>query len=121
MNKLNQTQIQEIKQSSEAGKTTRELAIEFNVSHSTIAYHLNKTVILANQKKWWNKLSKERKKVYYDKRKEYLRNYMNNKYKTDEAFREKKKELQRNRYKNKFAEVVKGGKIKNNGRKIKWF
>ena len=101
MNKLTKEQIKEIKESSEVGKTTRELAIEFNVSHSTIAYHLNKEVILNNQKKWWNKLSKERKKVYYDKRKDYLRNYMKEKYNSDPEYREKKKEMQRNRYKNK--------------------
>ncbi len=99
MNKLTPNQIKEIKEQSE--KTTRELAIEFNVSHSAIAYHLNKEVVLANQKKWWNNLSPERKKIYYDKRKPYMKNYMKNKYQTDPEYREKKKEEQRNRYKNK--------------------
>ena len=110
--KITKEEILAIKELKEKGDSIRSIAEVLGVSHSTIAYHLDKDKIRRNQKKWWNNLPKERKKEYYDRRKDYLAKYMKNKYNSDPEFREKKKASQRDYYKNKFAEVVKGGQTK---------
>ena len=99
--KLNKEHIEEIKRLSESGDSIRSIAKLFQVSHSTISYHLNKEAARKTRRRWWNNLTKERRKEYYDKRKPYLAKYMKKRYNEDEEFREKKVKYQRNYRKNK--------------------
>ncbi len=103
--KLNKEHIEEIRRLKENGDSIRSIAKLFQVSHSTISYHLDKESKRKSRRRWWGKLSRERKKEIYDKRKPYLARYMKKRYHEDEEFREKKIKYQRNYRKKK----VKGG------------
>jgi len=99
--KLNKGHIEEIRRLSKTGESIRSIAKLFQVSHSTISYHLDKESKRKDRRKWWNNLSRERKKEIYNKRKPYLAKYMKKRYNEDEEFREKKIKYQRNYRKNK--------------------
>jgi hypothetical protein len=93
--KLSKQQINEIKELRSKGETQMNLAIKYNVSLGTIAYHTiekNRLRQIEASKKYFKNLSNEKKKELYNKRKEYLLSYYKNKYNTDESFRNKVKE-----------------------------
>jgi hypothetical protein len=96
--KLSQNQIKEIKRLSLEGKKQFEISKILNIVPSRVDYWSNDEV----RKKRINKsnehfknLTKEQRSNYYKSRKEYLKNYMRNRYQTDETFREKVKARQR--------------------------
>jgi DNA-binding CsgD family transcriptional regulator len=76
----------EIKELAAKGKTRQEIAAALNLSLSTVAYHLDdgtrQKQLEASRKRHstWHKTEKGR---------EWFRNYMKNRYHTDEQFREK--------------------------------
>jgi len=112
-NKLTKEQIQEIKNIRENGESLREIALKFKVSPTTIRYHLNKENLKKNYKKWYNSLSKEKKKEIFKTNNQVARDYRRNRYHSDEEYRKKCIEASTNWRKNKsnsIAEVVKGGK-----------
>ena len=93
--KLSKQQITEIKELRSKGETQMNLAIKYNVSLGTIAYHTiekNRLRQIEASKKYFKNLPEEKKKQLYTKRKEYLLSYYKNKYNTDELFRNKVKE-----------------------------
>ena len=89
MRKLNKEQIEEIRKLRNE-KNTYELSKLFKVSQPTIFYWTNnktKEKVLTRTKKWFKELHKEKRSKIYKSRKEYLRNYMRNRYQTDEVYR----------------------------------
>jgi len=111
--KLTKEQINEIKERRNKGENIRELAIRFKVSQSTICYHLDKERNRRTYKKWYDSLSKEKKrKIFYNK--ERMSEYQRNRYRTDPDYREYKKnkvkEWRQKKSNSKPIEEVKGGK-----------
>ena len=102
--KLSLSQIEEIKEIHKTKKIIiKELAEQFNVCTDTIRYHLFENYRIKRAKYYrerYQNLSKEVKKLQYEKKKPYYKEYMKNRYKTNELFREKQKERARN-YKRK--------------------
>ena len=76
MGKLTKDQIAEIKILNLNGATVLELASRFNVSKTTIIYHLDRS---------WGKTHKEENKAYQ-------RGYMRNRYQNDAEFRQRIKD-----------------------------
>lgn len=100
MNKrLTSEQKKQIKLMKDIGRKNIEIAKEIGVSIKSVIYWSNeeqRNNIIRNSMKWFNKLSDKRKKETRKKRKEYLRKYVNKKYKEDSVFKEKQKERMRN-------------------------
>ncbi len=78
-----------------------EIARELGISVTSVIYHSN----IENRKRrikqsveYFRNLSKKEKAAVYLRRKEYVNNYLNEKYKNDESFREKKKKYSREHY-----------------------
>jgi hypothetical protein len=93
--KLSQQQIQEINDLVKDGIIQVTLVKKFNVSQGTVSYwtnerYRNKRRLKA--KEYFNKIPISKKKQIYESRKEYMKNYMRNRYKLDEIFRNKQKE-----------------------------
>jgi Zn-dependent peptidase ImmA (M78 family) len=98
MNRLTKEQIEQIKVLRK-DKTSYELAKQFNVSQPTILYWTSERTnnkVKERIKVWFKNLSREKRKKIYDSKKEYLRNYMRNRYQLDPIYREKQKERVRN-------------------------
>ena len=72
--RLTQKQIEKIRKLREKGMSTYKIALKFGVAQSTICYHTDR---------------KQKERVSYDSRKEYQKQYFNNRYKNDEEFRKK--------------------------------
>jgi DNA-binding transcriptional ArsR family regulator len=96
--KLTKNQINLIKEKHKSGIKLRELAKEFKVSHSTIDYHLNKERRYAQIKKSFDKKPIEERRAIWRKKGKYINNWIKNKYKIDESFRNKIKERSKNYY-----------------------
>jgi hypothetical protein len=92
--KLTNEQIKEIKELIKIN-TQMELAVKYGVSIGTIIYNTNelsrKRQIEAS-KNYFKHLTTEKRKQVYKKRRKYLNEYMKNRYKNDEAYRNKIKE-----------------------------
>ena len=97
--KLTKQQIIEIEKLNKQGIKLREIAKQFGLNVSTISYHLNKEVRLKQIMDYFNKKSLEEKRAIYRKRKDYINNWIKNKYATDEIYREKVKQRSKNWYK----------------------
>jgi DeoR/GlpR family transcriptional regulator of sugar metabolism len=96
MKKLTTEQINQIKELYSKGDVTqKKLSLLFNVTQQTINYYVNES---ENKKRreyfmiWYNKLPKEKKRAIYERKKEYVREYIKNRYKNDLEFREKIKQ-----------------------------
>lgn len=92
MTKLINSQIEEIKKLRSKGRTQMQLAIDYNVSLSTIIYHTNelqRDKKKESSKNWFKNLSPEKKKELNKKKKEYWKDYTKNRYKTDEEYRKR--------------------------------
>ena len=95
MEKMKQETINQIKKMNEEGKKIIQIAKELGISKNTVYYYLDdsfRSKVLKSNTNWFKNLPKERRSFYYQKRKEYLKNYMKNKYQTNEVFRNKQKE-----------------------------
>jgi Zn-dependent peptidase ImmA (M78 family) len=82
--KLTISQINEIKELRDNGKTQMELAVKFGVSIGTIVYHTNEVSRkrqIEYSKNSFKNLTTEQRKQVYKKRKDYLNNYAKNYYK----------------------------------------
>lgn len=88
--KLTKEQIELIKKLKEEGKTTYELAKQFNVCQNTIMYWTSNRdkQIKRNSERIKNMSKEERHKIYL-KQYEYRKNYFRTKYQTDPEFRKK--------------------------------
>ena len=87
---LTKEQIELIKKLKEEGKTTYELAKQFNVCQNTIMYWTSNRdkQIKRNSERIKNMSKEERHKIYL-KQYEYRKNYFKSKYQTDSEFRKK--------------------------------
>ena len=94
--------IKEIKNQIQQGKKVTEIARDLKISTTSVYYYSNDK---ARQKRikqsvdYFKGLSKEKKTQIYKNRNEYVRNWLNNKYKTDIGFRNKVLERKRAAYK----------------------
>lgn len=97
MNKLTKQQIEEIKKIySEGIKDMYQIAKDFKVSQPCVHYWIkSRDKVLERVKKRVKNLTKEQKKLIYQKKKEYLKNYLRERYQNDPVFREKIKERNR--------------------------
>ena len=92
MSKLTKDQVLEIQKSHMEGKTCMELSKVYGVSQPTISYHVNLDLnikIKGRSKKAYGEKTPEQKKALTVKRKEYIKAYMNKRYKNDLEFRNK--------------------------------
>jgi IS30 family transposase len=87
---LTKEQIELIKKLKEEGKTTYEIAKQFNVCQNTIMYWTSNRdkQIKRNSDRIKNMSKEERHKIYL-KQYEYRKNYFRTKYQTDQEFRKK--------------------------------
>lgn len=96
MNKLTEEQRNKIKELHEEGKSSQKIANEMGLSKPTVYYWIgDREKIKKNNIERYRKKSKEEKKVYYERQKEYQKEYHRNKYNNDPIFREKVKERAR--------------------------
>jgi len=96
MNKLTKEQIEEIKERYGIESTLQKLAEEYEVSVSTISYHINKDKHKEKYKRYWINMPIEKRKKAFDRIKNYQREYRRNRYQNDEEYRNKQREYQRN-------------------------
>ena len=92
MKRLTKEQIEEIKKLSSEGKFQKDIAKIVGVSQTAVLYHTNgnyKEDRKEHSKKTFKNLSKEDRKKLTAKRKEYMRQYMRNRYNKDFQFRRK--------------------------------
>ena len=91
MSKLNKEQINEIRRLySETELDMYQIAEKFKVGQPTIFYWIKgKDKAIFRAREFYSKLTKEQKRKRYEKSYEYLKNYLNNRYKNDPIFREK--------------------------------
>lgn len=98
--RLTKQEIEEIKKGYEEGKKQSELAIEFGVSQPTINYWIGDELKRQNKIKKiyenYSKKSPEEKREIRLKKRDYMREYINKRYKNDKEFREKWLERSRN-------------------------
>ena len=109
MSKLTKAQVLEIQKAYMEGKTAMELSKVYGVSQPTISYHVNLDLhlkVIARSKKAYGEKTPEQKKALTQKKKEYIKNYMANRYKNDLEFRNKSIARQI-AYNNKNKEIVK--------------
>ena len=95
MNKLTKEQIEEIRIKYSHGLTLKQLAEEYGVSHSTISYHIDKDKHKEKYKRYWINMPIEKRKIAFDRIKNYQREYRRNRYQNDEEYRNKQREYQR--------------------------
>lgn len=106
---MNKETIKLIRKKVKDGMKYREIARELKLSVTTIIYHTSKEnkIRRVNQsKEYFNKLPEEKKQRIYKERKDYINNYLKDKYKNDEEYREKKK-----KYAREYYQKMKGGKL----------
>lgn len=117
MVKLTKLQIEEIKKLRLEGRTILSIARQFNVAQLTIIYWTNdetRKKIIDKSKNIWNKKTPEEKKQEFQNRKEYMRNYMRNKYQNNQEFRNKEKLRQINIKIKKLKEQNENGNLGRN-------
>lgn len=99
--KLSKEQIENIKKLSSEGKKQTEIAKLVGCSQSAIVYWLQEDSkrkdLIQKQVDYFRSLPVEKKKEIYKKRGKYIKDYLRNKYQTNEVFR--KKELARGKVK----------------------
>jgi hypothetical protein len=81
------------------GKSVRSIAEKFNLSVSTVRYHINPEVkrkIKERSTRYWKSKSEQEKKKLYLKRVDYQRKYHAKRYKENIEFREKQKQRSKN-------------------------
>jgi len=94
MKKITKEQIEQMKLLRK-DKSLREIAKIFNVALQTVRYYLIEGVKEKSRdytRKLYNQMTPEQKKEYFNKRREYQKNYHRNRYKTDSGFRRKQLE-----------------------------
>lgn len=90
MTKITQEQKNQMIKLREEGKKNNEIAKEYKISPQAVCYHLNEEYSekkRKEQREKYQKLSKEERKEIYEKKKDYLKKYMKNRYNTDQNFR----------------------------------
>jgi uncharacterized protein YjcR len=98
MRKISPEQVEEIKKLFKEGVKLIDIAERFNVSQPTISYWIDddyREKLKLDSSNRFKSLSPEEKKINYSKKKDYMRDYMRNRYKNDEVFR--KKIIERNK------------------------
>jgi len=91
--RLNKDEIKKIKTLRKNGLSYQRIARIIGVNYFTVVYHLNK--------KFKEGVINRARKRKTKKDPEYMREYMKNRYHTDEKFREKKKKKQREYWRKK--------------------
>lgn len=92
MTKITKKQIEEIREKYKQGVKVYKLAEEYNLSAATIYYWANDEINKKRKeesKKYYANLSQSRKKEIYNNKKEYIKDYMRNRYQRDKEFRKK--------------------------------
>ena len=92
MRKLTKEQIEEIRKIKLTGVSDKDLAIQFKVAKPTIIYWTNEKYYNSSKAgsiKRFKELTQEKKKEMYNSKKEYMKNYMKNRYHSDPVFRQK--------------------------------
>jgi hypothetical protein len=92
MKKLNEQQIKEIKELAKNGVSYREISRRFGVKLEAIKYHLLpefKERAKELNRLRYKKMSSQEKRIYFDKKKKYQREYHRNRYNNDKEFRNK--------------------------------
>ena len=85
-----------IKELIDKGEKQLNIAKQFGISQCAVRYYSSddkRKEIINYNTNWFKNLPQERKKKYYKSRKKSILAYLNNKYKTNEEFREKTKKL----------------------------
>jgi predicted transcriptional regulator len=92
MKKLTKEQVEEIRKLYKEGASQSELALKFSVSQPIISYWVNdesRKKIIQRSVESFRNLSTEERKAKYNKRKVYMKNYLNKRYHQDKDFRRK--------------------------------
>jgi len=94
--KVNPTVLEKMKELRNSGLFYHEIAKKLNLSINAIAYHLNpkaKERKRIRARKDYKRLTKKQKKAKSQSRKEYIREYIMDRYHKDEEFRNRYKEI----------------------------
>jgi predicted transcriptional regulator len=97
--KITKEQIERMKVLKAAGIKQNAIALELGITQGVVSYYIGngtREKRIKSSIERFKGLSQENKKKVYQSRKEYIRNYMRNRYKNDSVFREKIKERNRN-------------------------
>ncbi len=97
------------------GFSSKFIAEKFNVAEATVNYHTNKHYNL-EVKAYGKRKPKDKKSKL--KEKEYIKNYINNRYHTDKAFRKRHLKLVKSSMKEKRMERKKKGLCSSCGEKL---
>lgn len=106
---MNKETIKEIRDLRKSGMKLREIAGKLKISVTSVVYYTDeesRKKRITQSVEYFRRLPKERKQEIYKKRNDTVRLWLNNKYKTDPEFREKKREYARNFYKNNMKEEL---------------
>ena len=109
MVKITKEQIEKIRELKSKGLTHLAIAKELGINTSTVFYWLseeNRRKVIEKIKSRFRILSPESKKIIFNSRREYQKNYCFKRYKEDEAFRAKVKERSRLWKRKKLAKIV---------------
>lgn len=90
MKKLTIEQIEEIKALRNTAKTLKELSKQFGVSPADILWHtseLHRDKMRAYQRDRWRSLTPEQRQKLNERRREWMKSYMNRRYHQEEEFR----------------------------------
>ena len=99
---MKQETIKQIRELRKSGMKLRPIAEKLKISVTSVVYYSDdesRKKRINQSVEYFRRLPKARKQEIYKKRNEAVRIWLNNKYKTDEDFREKKKEYAREFYK----------------------
>lgn len=95
---MKQEMIDKIRELRKQGKKYRVISRELKIPLVSVIYNSseeNRQKLLQKSINYFKNLSREKKSEIYKRRKEYIRQYLNKKYQTDEKFRELKKKYQK--------------------------
>jgi predicted transcriptional regulator len=88
----------QIKELKEKGLTNKQIAIELGISEGKVSYWTNPESMRnmkEKSKRYYYSLTIKERKEILSKRKQYMRNYLHNRYHNDESFRLRVRETQR--------------------------
>lgn len=98
--KIKEKELKIMKELLKDGKSVPQISKIIGFNTTSIYYNLfpdKREQYKIKQRKWFKNLSKERKQEIARKKKDYINEWIKNKYKNDEKFREKIKEYNKKR------------------------
>ena len=106
---MEQEIIKKIRELRKEGKKINEIAEELKINRGSVIYWLlpeeRRIKRIKESKENFKKKTKEERIKIYKRNSNYIKDYLNKRYKTDEEFREKKREYSRKYYLKKKGEV----------------